>query len=595
MLEHPDLPSPPSPYDARIAQQLASLEEAGLIRRAAQDAGPDYLFHHALVHHAVYESLLRTDRRALHRLVGEILEALYQDQLPPHELAPLLAEHFAQAGEQTRALQYRIQAADAAAERYANQEAIRHYSAAIEEARALLASEPGSAQNVAVRPSLKSLYLKRGRLLEISGRYEEALAGYEEMAQFAQAQKDTALEVGSLLARATVYATFTTVHDATAGQALAEQAQRLAQSLGDAAGEAMSLWILMLVSGSRRTYAEAIGYGEQALALAEAAELPEQLAQVMNDMTFNHLALGQLEEAQRHLERAEPIWRTLANGSMLAENLTRQAVIHHLHGEHQAAARLAEEAYQINLQIGSFWGQAFSVIWRAATLLARGYLGEAIEGLQEALRLSHLGGFASAPFYICIQLTGAYIELGQPGRAYDLIREVSGQRELARLDNPLLLMLVLTLKVHEEQTEEAEQLLGIIRSMEPSPESQQYAILLRQAETELRLKQGRYEETIELAQRTQARMKRAGITYMLPQLLYLEAQGLRATGQLAEARARLSEASDLAATMEARPMLWPILVALGNLESQLGNPQAAQQRHHEAGALLAFIVEHCPA
>ncbi len=56
---------------------LTILEAGGLIRLAAVAPDLAYLFRHALLQDAAYASLLRADRKLLHRLVAEKLEALY--------------------------------------------------------------------------------------------------------------------------------------------------------------------------------------------------------------------------------------------------------------------------------------------------------------------------------------------------------------------------------------------------------------------------------------------------------------------------------------------------------------------------------------
>src|SRR5690349_16913291 len=111
-------------------QQLDQLVSSGLIGRVGATAELEYLFRHALVQDAAYNSLLRADRRRLHQAVGAILEQAYTGNLA--EIAPLLAEHFAQAGDDPRALQYYSLAADTAAARYANVEALAHYAQALE-------------------------------------------------------------------------------------------------------------------------------------------------------------------------------------------------------------------------------------------------------------------------------------------------------------------------------------------------------------------------------------------------------------------------------------------------------------------------------
>lgn len=108
--------------------QLDTLEAKGLIRLATLQPELEYLFRHALVQDAAYESLLKQERRALHRSVGETLEELYPDRRG--ELASMLAMHFEQAGDGTRAIPYLIEAARFAADRNAIVEAFALYGRA---------------------------------------------------------------------------------------------------------------------------------------------------------------------------------------------------------------------------------------------------------------------------------------------------------------------------------------------------------------------------------------------------------------------------------------------------------------------------------
>ena len=101
--------------------QLDTLEAKGLIELAASRPELEYLFRHWLVQDAAYESLLKQERRQLHRLVGEALEVLYPDRRS--ELAGVLAMHFEQAGDMERALEYLATAGRFALERNAITEA----------------------------------------------------------------------------------------------------------------------------------------------------------------------------------------------------------------------------------------------------------------------------------------------------------------------------------------------------------------------------------------------------------------------------------------------------------------------------------------
>ncbi len=113
-----------------LAPHLARLEASGLIQLATVEPELEYFFRHALMQDAAYASLLKADRRTLHRAVGEALERLYSDRLD--ELSGVLAHHFAVAGEHDKAVQYHRLAARQAEARYAYEEALQHLRAALD-------------------------------------------------------------------------------------------------------------------------------------------------------------------------------------------------------------------------------------------------------------------------------------------------------------------------------------------------------------------------------------------------------------------------------------------------------------------------------
>jgi predicted ATPase len=81
---------------------LTHLETSGLIQLAQEHPELEYLFRHALVQDAAYESLLLADRQRLHLLVGEALERLFAERLA--EFAPMLGHHFMVAGQAEKPL-----------------------------------------------------------------------------------------------------------------------------------------------------------------------------------------------------------------------------------------------------------------------------------------------------------------------------------------------------------------------------------------------------------------------------------------------------------------------------------------------------------
>jgi tetratricopeptide (TPR) repeat protein len=148
--------------------QIETLEAKGLIRLATLRPELEYLFRHWLVQDAAYGSLLKQERRALHGRVGEALEALYPDRM--EELAPVLALHFEQAGENEKAIDYFA----AGAEHAYGQNAIVEAFDAFGRAAALI--DEGRAGEMPAEADPESENRRRRRLVQIQlGR---AKAGY---------------------------------------------------------------------------------------------------------------------------------------------------------------------------------------------------------------------------------------------------------------------------------------------------------------------------------------------------------------------------------------------------------------------------------
>src|SRR5262249_30262477 len=149
----------------------------GLIQLASAYPELEYIFRHALIQEAAYQTLVKANRRQVHRLVGETIEQLYPDRLATPGLGVLLARHFAEGGGPARALDYYLLAPRAAADRYANAEALHDFDQALAIATTL--PERGEA--------VRDLFLRRGRTLELSAQDAAALQNYQAMEAWAMA------------------------------------------------------------------------------------------------------------------------------------------------------------------------------------------------------------------------------------------------------------------------------------------------------------------------------------------------------------------------------------------------------------------------
>ena len=70
---------------------LAELQAREIVYRTGALPEPTYSFKHAVIQDVAYQSLLIQQRKALHRAMGEAIDALYQDRFAEHSAE--LAHH----------------------------------------------------------------------------------------------------------------------------------------------------------------------------------------------------------------------------------------------------------------------------------------------------------------------------------------------------------------------------------------------------------------------------------------------------------------------------------------------------------------------
>ena len=152
---------------------LAKLEAAELVF----SRGPpnsSYIFKHALVRDAAYETLLKSKRHLLHARIAVALETRFAElaQSQPE----LVAHHYTNAGAAESAVEWWRKAGELAIKRSANVEAVSHLSRAIEQIQLCPESCKRDANELAVRISLSGpLIATRGYVTpELAQNYERA-------------------------------------------------------------------------------------------------------------------------------------------------------------------------------------------------------------------------------------------------------------------------------------------------------------------------------------------------------------------------------------------------------------------------------------
>jgi predicted ATPase len=125
-----------SPLDETTLQQgLAQLVDAELVYQRGLLPRSRYVFKHALIQEAAYQSLLKSTRQRYHQRTAQILEAQFSETV---ETQPeLVAHHYTEAGLAEQAISYWQRAGQRANERSAHVEAIGHLTKGLEVLQAL--------------------------------------------------------------------------------------------------------------------------------------------------------------------------------------------------------------------------------------------------------------------------------------------------------------------------------------------------------------------------------------------------------------------------------------------------------------------------
>ncbi|GAB4206000.1 MAG: adenylate/guanylate cyclase domain-containing protein [Roseiflexaceae bacterium] len=148
-----------------LLRLLARLDEQELTTLETEQPEQIHTFRHALIQEVAYQSMLYARRRELHGRIGAYLERRHGEDLDDYY--GLLAHHYRLSDNREKAIFYLLKAGHAARAVYANEEAIQHYTWALE----ALSDDRSDPRSWEARDAL-------GDVLMTIGRYDDAQAQY---------------------------------------------------------------------------------------------------------------------------------------------------------------------------------------------------------------------------------------------------------------------------------------------------------------------------------------------------------------------------------------------------------------------------------
>ena len=368
-----------SPLDAAsLRQALAKLVDAELLYQRGQPPQARYVFKHALIQDAAYQSLLKSTRQRYHEQIARAMEERLPETI---ETQPeLLAHHYSEAGRVEQALPYWQDAGKRAVQRSANVEAINHLTRGLE----LLKTLPDSPEHArreltllialgvplrAIKgfaaPEVGKAYARALELCQREGETSQLVPVLRGLWEFHElrAEYGTARELGEQLL------------------ALAEQVQDPGALLvaHDVMGDTL-LWL--------GEFAAARSHLEQGAALYDVQQRQSHIFLYGYDsgvacLGFGAWALwflGYPDQALRRAQDALSVARELAHPFSLAFGLQFVAQLHHYRREYALARDLATEVIAVSSE------QGFP-LWSGMGTIVRGWAlakeGRGIEGLAQ--------------------------------------------------------------------------------------------------------------------------------------------------------------------------------------------------------------------
>jgi predicted ATPase len=341
---------------------LDQLVAAELLYQRGRPPRARYIFKHALVQDAAYQSLLKRTRQIYHGQVAELLESRFPEivQTQPE----LVAHHYTEAGLAEPAIDHWHKAGQQALQHSANLEAVSHLHKALE----VLMSLPESAKRdrnelglqtslgpalMATKgyaaPEVGKAYVRARELCEQVGETEELFTALWGMwlYQMVRGELHTVLE-------------------------LAERLDGLAERLSDTSyllEVRLALGVSYLFVGELQSSREHLEKGVQLYD----PELHATLAFSYGGfdpgvVTLAHLAwtlwlLGDVEQAVARADQAQALIRRLDNAYTRARSLYWDAILRQFVGDWEAVRAQADEA------IGMATEQGFALVQAAGTIL----------------------------------------------------------------------------------------------------------------------------------------------------------------------------------------------------------------------------------
>ncbi|HLZ84276.1 MAG TPA: AAA family ATPase [Caulobacteraceae bacterium] len=403
--------SPP----AELRQALRELTKSGLVERSGTPPNSHYLFRHALVRDAAYESLLKREREALHGRIA----AVVRDRFPETGQAEpaLLAYHLTQSGAIAEAIPMWAEAGQRAAARAAHAEAAVHLRTALDLLRQTPADGERAGRELPLLLGLAaSLAASRGfSVPEVATRLAEARAICDSLGNAA-----------GLFAVLNNICNFSIVGgQLAAAEETAWRCIRIAEETGLVTHSIEANRLLGYIQWAKGDLPAARDHLERGITTYRAGHLdlstltspldPGVVCLTVLPMVLD--ALGDADGAERTAAELVAHARSLGQPFSLAFALSNHAVRDLMRGQYQRALAFAEEVLVLSEENGFDTYAAGALVLKASAIGRRGEHAQAIEMAARGLAAYNQGGNVHMLAFLEGELAGLQALSGDPAAA----------------------------------------------------------------------------------------------------------------------------------------------------------------------------------
>jgi len=374
-----------SPLDeATLQHELTRLVDAELVYQRGLPPQSTYVFKHALIQDAAYESLLKSTRQQYHHRIAQVLEEQFPETA---ETQPeLLAHHYTEAGLTEKAVHYWYKVGQSASQRSAHAEALSHLRRGL----ALLQMLPETPERT--RREVDMLIALGASLIATKGYgASEAEQTYRYARQLCQHVEDPQQLFPVLRG---LYGYYNVRAEYRTAQELGEQLLDLAQQVRDASmlcaahrALGVTLFRLGAVASAHTHLAQGIALYDPQQHRATAFLHGEDAGVICRSYAAWTLwSLGYPTQGLVRNDEAVSLAQQLAHPFSLSFALSCAAVLHQLRHEGYAAQECVDASIHLAMDQGFPHWRAHGLVLCGSTLVHQGQAKEGIEQITEGLR-----------------------------------------------------------------------------------------------------------------------------------------------------------------------------------------------------------------